>query len=186
MTAMSTRTPESTATDADELIRFGRIASVDLAAARCTVVIDEDAAEGESPPLRWLHGRAGQSSTWSPPSAGEEVVVLCPAGEIGSGVILRGLSNTDNPPSGSTLTELVKFADGAVLSYDPEAHQLAFTLPAGATLAIEATGGVTIDGDVSVTGTLTASVDVVGGGKSLKDHTHTGVQGGSGTSGPPV
>lgn len=43
-----------------------------------------------------------------------------------------------------------------------------------------------IDGDVTVDGTLTATVDVVGGGKHLKTHTHSGVQTGGGTSGPPV
>jgi phage gp45-like len=41
-------------------------------------------------------------------------------------------------------------------------------------------------GDVNVTGTLTASVDVVGGGKHLKTHAHGGVQTGSGNTGAPV
>lgn len=41
-------------------------------------------------------------------------------------------------------------------------------------------------GDINVTGTVTASTDVIGGGKSLKTHTHSGVQTGSGDTGPPV
>lgn len=45
---------------------------------------------------------------------------------------------------------------------------------------------VTVLGDVDVTGTVTAAVDVIGGGKSLKTHTHGGVQTGGGTTGPPV
>ena len=44
----------------------------------------------------------------------------------------------------------------------------------------------TFNGDVQVNGTLTATTDVIGGGKSLKTHTHSGVTPGSGTSGPPV
>jgi hypothetical protein len=64
-------------------------------------------------------------------------------------------------------------------------------------VTINAPGGLTIIGPVTingtlaqtgnqtVTGTLTATVDVVGGGKSLKTHTHTGVTTGSGTSGAP-
>lgn len=36
---------------------------------------------------------------------------------------------------------------------------------------------VSVDGDVEVKGTVTADVDVIGGGKSLKGHTHTGVHG---------
>ncbi|MDU7524850.1 MAG: hypothetical protein E7K72_26375, partial [Roseomonas mucosa] len=40
-------------------------------------------------------------------------------------------------------------------------------------------------GDVEVEGQVTASTDVVGGGKSLLSHRHTSVQNGSGVSGPP-
>lgn len=44
---------------------------------------------------------------------------------------------------------------------------------------------VEFTGDGHLAGTLTADVDVIGGGKSLKNHTHGGVAfGGSNTSGP--
>ncbi|WP_408586578.1 phage baseplate assembly protein V [Novosphingobium sp.] len=200
------RTPESTPTDPDQLIRFGAIASVDLAAGRCTVTIDEDGASGDAttPPIRWFEARAGATRTWSPPSEGEQVMLLCPAGEIGSAVALRGLSSNANPPAGDSLTELIKFADGAVLSYDPEAHALSFMLPAGATMEVEADGGVTITGDVTVdgnmtvlgdvattgditlSGALTADGDVTGEGTSLHTHQHKGVTTGTGHTGGPV
>ena len=45
---------------------------------------------------------------------------------------------------------------------------------------------VTVEGDLHCTGTITGDVDVVGGGKHLKTHTHGGVQTGGGTSGPPT
>lgn len=181
------RSPESTPSDPDELIRFGRIASVDLAAARCTVTLDEDGASGEAQtgPIRWIESRAGQTRTWSPPSVGEEVVLLCPGGMIGNAVALRGLANSDNPPPGSTRTEMVKFSDGAILSYNPEDHALLFTLPPGATLDMIATGGIRIEGDIALTGRLTASDDVIASGKSLKNHTHGGVQSGSSQTGAP-
>lgn len=41
-------------------------------------------------------------------------------------------------------------------------------------------------GDVNVDGTVTATTDVVGGGKRLKTHEHSGVTTGGGTTGPPV
>ena len=47
------------------------------------------------------------------------------------------------------------------------------------------TGNVHITGNVQVDQTLTATTDVVGGGKSLKSHTHGGVQTGSGNTGAP-
>lgn len=185
------RSPESTPSDPDELIRFGRIASVDLAAARCTVTLDEDGPDGGASgeavtgPIRWIEGRAGQTRTWSPPSVGEEVVLLCPGGMIGSAVALRGLANSDNTPPNTTRTEMVKFSDGAILSYNPEGHALAFALPAGATLGITSRGGITIEGDIALTGRLTASDDVIASGKSLKNHTHGGVQSGSSQTGAP-
>lgn len=46
------------------------------------------------------------------------------------------------------------------------------------------TGDVHIIGNVQVDETLTANTDVIGGGKSLKTHTHPGVTTGSGHTGP--
>lgn len=42
------------------------------------------------------------------------------------------------------------------------------------------------DGDINMSGTLTATNDVVGGGKSLKSHVHGGVQTGGGTTSSPL
>ena len=181
------RSPESTPSDPDELIRFGRIASVDLAAARCTVTLDDEGASGEAVtgPIRWVEGCAGQTRTWSPPSVGEEVVLLCPGGMIGSAVALRGLVNAGNPAAGDTLTEMIVFGDNAVASYDPSAHALLIELPGSGAVTITAPGGISIEGDMVITGRLTASDDVIASGKSLKNHTHGGVQSGSSQTGAP-
>jgi hypothetical protein len=56
---------------------------------------------------------------------------------------------------------------------------------------VEVNGNTTFNGNVSINGaatvsqTLTASVDVIGGGKSLKTHIHTGVTSGGGVTGLP-
>jgi hypothetical protein len=44
---------------------------------------------------------------------------------------------------------------------------------------------ITINSDVTVNGTLTATEDVVGGGISLKSHVHSGVTSGSSNTGSP-
>jgi len=176
------RTPEDIETDADGLIRLGTVASVDLAGARCTVRIDEDA---ESPPLRWIETRMGATRTWSPPSIGEQVLVLCPAGEIAAGIVLRGVASDAHPAPGTTLRELIRFADGAEIAYDPESHELEAVLPSGATAMLVADGGITITGDITLTGKLTASDDVIAGGISLKNHKHGGVQAGGAQTGAP-
>lgn len=54
------------------------------------------------------------------------------------------------------------------------------------------TGDIDVDGIVHTTGnidsdaTITAATDVVGGGKHLKTHVHSGVQAGGSNSGPPA
>lgn len=174
--------------DPSTLIRLGRISEVTLDPPRCKVRFsdpDDANEEGESPPIRWLANRAGKTKSWSPPSVGEEVLLLCPDGQIGNAVAMGGLSNNDNPAPGNSLAELVEYEDGAVVGYDPVTHALTAILPAGATALIEAPGGLTIRGDVTIEGSLTASDDVTAGGISLKSHHHTDVQPGSGITGDP-
>lgn len=179
------RNPQDAPTDPDQLIRLATVASVDLAAARCTLRL-ADGDDGETGPLPWLESRMGATRVWSPPTVGEQVLLLCAGGELGAGVILRGLFCDAFPPPGDSLTELILFGDGARLSYDPQAHALAFTLPAGATMAIEADGGIAITGDITLTGKLSATDDVVAAGISLKTHKHSGVQAGAAQTGVPV
>lgn len=175
--------------DPSTLIRLGQISEVTLSPPRCKVRFadPEDGGEGgETPPIRWLALRAGKTRAWSPPSVGEECVLLCPDGQIDNGVALLGLNNDTNPAPGSTLAELIEFEDGAVISYDPEAHALSAVLPAGATALIEAPGGLTIRGPVSIEGDVTVTGDVTADGTSLKTHRHSGVQSGSAQTTAPL
>lgn len=167
------------------LIRFGTIAEVDLAAGLCVVAC----GEVRSGKIRWLEGRAGATRTWSPPGIGEQVLLLCPEGDIKGGVALRGISSSAHPPAGNGPRELVEFGDGTILAYDPEAHLLEI-LVADGEMKVSAPNGITLTGPVKVDGTLsvtddvdvqgkvTASDDVLGGGKSLKSHKHGGVSAG--------
>lgn len=183
------RTPEDAPTDADALIRVVTVASVDLASGTCTVTLDDPDGGGDdavSAPVRWLHPRMGEMKAWAPPSVGEQGLLLCPAGELGAGIFVGGLHSNAFPPPIDEPVALVRFKDGATLSYDPDAHELLMQLPSGATTVLVSDGGVDIMGDVSITGTLAASVDVLADGKSLKSHKHGGVQGGAAQTGTPV
>lgn len=51
---------------------------------------------------------------------------------------------------------------------------------------VEFKSAVHFDDNVQVDKTLTATTDVIGGGKSLKNHLHTGVTSGTSNSGPPA
>lgn len=175
--------------DYGRMIRIGRVASVDLTAGTCTLTFgdpDGDDGEVESAAVPWAAPRAGKTRIWLPPSVGEQVLFLCPEGELAGAVPLGALWSDDHPAPGNSTRALIAFDDGAEFAYDPDAHHADIKLPAGATLAIEADGGVTIKGDVTITGKLTVSDDVIGGGKSLKGHTHTGVQSGGSQTGAPA
>ncbi|MBA4766079.1 MAG: phage baseplate assembly protein V [Porphyrobacter sp.] len=179
--------------DLASLIRIGTVLSVDLAEARCIVRFGDpdDPAPAQTTPIRWLTPRAGLTRVWSPPSVGEQVLLVCPDGQIGAAVAITGIVQDAFPPLGSTTAEMIEFADGARITYDPEASALTAELPAGGTAEIIADGGITLRGDVTIEGNvsvskaLTAAEDVVADGVSLIGHKHTDVQAGSALSGPP-
>lgn len=180
-----------------DLIRWARVVSVDRDAARCTV----DAGTGEAGPLPWLAGRAGAVRIWSPPTEGEQVMVLCPHGDIAAGVVLLGVFSDAMPAPSSDDLVLMQFDDGCALSYDQTAKELRADLPGGGKVFIVADGGVEIDGPLHVTGKITADDDlsvagdiavdrdvvaegdVKAGSISLTDHTHSGVQSGTSSTG---
>lgn len=176
------------------ILRLGTIESVDLAEATCRVRVGDNVT-GD---IAWLAPRAGELvRIWSPPSAGEQCLLFCAEGDTEAGIALVGLFSDAHPAPSSDPLVLVEFKDGSRFSYDPETHALKIQLAAGGSGEIEAPGGltlaadVTIDGDVAIsgkldaTGKVTSDDDVVGGGKSLKSHKHTGVVAGAAISGPP-
>lgn len=171
-----------------DLAREGRVVSVDLAAGTARVEFADDLTTGEIP---WLERRTGSTRTWSPPAIGEQVMVLAPEADTARGVIIGSLSSDAHPHPANDDSTLTEYEDRARIGYDPKTHTLTAILPAGATVRIDADGGLsfngdmTVDGDIRSTGTITAATDVVGGGKSLKDHVHLGVQSGSALSGKP-
>jgi phage baseplate assembly protein V len=142
----------------EEMLRFGVVKSVDLATGRVVVAVGEI----ETDDIRWLERRAGATRTWSPPSVGEQILLLCPSGEIAGAVALGGLSKEEFPPAGDSLRELVRFADGAVIAYDPEAHRLDLELPEDATINVTSPGGVTINTEAGVTISAASGVTVTG------------------------
>jgi phage baseplate assembly protein V len=189
------RQQEDIPADLSELIRLGTIATVDLAAATCTVRYgdpDDEGGGATTPPIRWLAMRAGKTRAWSPPSVGEQAVVLAPDGQLAGAVALVGIYSDEFPASGSTVAELVEFEDGAVIGYDPTAHALTAILPAAGTALIDAPGGmvfrgpVKIEGDVTLAGKLDATGDIKAGSVSLQTHRHGNVQSGSSQTGTPA
>jgi len=178
-----------------DLLRLGTIASVDLSAATCTVTTG-DVTTGDLP---WLAARAGGVRIWCPPTVGEQILLLCPEGDVEAGLVLPGVFSTANPaPSDQEHLFLVEFGDQAALSYDAAAHALVAQLPDGGTARVVAPGGLTVEGpvtikgpltvqdDIACSGSVTADGDVTGEGTSLKTHIHAGVTKGKDTTLAPL
>ncbi len=127
--------------------------------------------------IPWFCFRAGETIIRSRPSIGEQGLLLCPEGEMQAGVFLPGVTSDHFPlPAGDS--ELVQFADGCQISYDPVTHILRIAPPAGAKIQVLA--------DIDVSGDIHCDGDVFAGDISLKDHPHGGVEPGPGLSGKPL
>lgn len=179
----------------NNLLRDGVVTEVDHARQLCRI----SSGETHTDFIPWLVSAAGETIVWAPPTIGEQVKLLCGDGDLANAVVLRGLYSSQYPaPSTDPDVVLSQFKDGAVISYNAAAHALTAVLPAGGTVAVQADGGVTITGPVTilgdteitgqvrVNGKAVVSEDVVGGGISLKQHKHSAVQPGGGTSGAPL
>jgi phage baseplate assembly protein V len=175
---------------------IGLIIERDLANAAVRVKIDDDY---ETDWLPWRTSRAGSTRTWSPPSLGEQVAVICPYGDIEGAYVDTGLYSDDVAPPTDRDVDLIDFADGARVEYDAAAHHMKITLPAGgqvtltadSDVTINAQGGLTINGPVTINGDLTTNGkatitdDATIGGIGFLDHTHDKVKTGTDVSGKP-
>lgn len=163
-----------------ELLRYGTVETVDLAAGRVTVRLGEIVTH----PIRWMTGGAGDTRVWSRPVVGEQVMLLAPDGDLLGAIAIRGVTSIAHPHVGDEQREVVEFKDGTRVSHDPAAKAFRIEVAAGGTATVVAQT-ITLDGDVHVTGDVTVDGDVTAAGVSLRHHVHTGVTAGSSTSGEP-
>ena len=181
----------------ENLIRFGTIAEVDLNRACARVQSGGILTEF----LPFLTLRTGSTVTWSPPTAGEQCVILAMSGELTTACVLVGMYK-QNAPSNSTDEHVIQFADGAVIKYNQAAGELSVTgiksaqITAAKVINIDCPivnikgnvniqgaittsdngktpGNITISGKVEVKGSVESEGDVKAGNISLQNHTHT-------------
>ena len=132
----------------ENLIRFGTIHSVDHAKRRARVQTGNLVTDW----LGWLERRAGETTTWDPPTIGEQCAVFSPSGEPGNGLILYGVpSDKIDTPSHAPEKHVIRFPDGAIFSYDHAASHLSISgiqtaeVHAGKTMRFKAGESVTFD-----------------------------------------
>ncbi|WP_330926291.1 phage baseplate assembly protein V [Candidatus Sororendozoicomonas aggregata] len=137
--------------------------------------------------------RAGNNTSWHPLEEGEQVLVFSPDGNIAQGWVLGGCYSQAFPaPSANPDKTVHHFSDGGRFEYDRKAHHLDINLPAGATVNLNAVGGITFTGDLLVNGNITATKDITDKTRSMaadrdiyNQHQHKDVMPGQGTSGTP-
>lgn len=147
----------------ESLIRLGTIADVDHDAARVRVHTGSLTTTW----LPWLTDRAGQTTTWNPPTVGEQVIVLSPSGDPATGVVLLALFAANHPaPSSSPDTHVTDYPDGARIEYNHATGALSAT--GIQTALVHASTHVTVDcpdstftGNVVINGKLTVLGDAV-------------------------
>jgi hypothetical protein len=117
-------------------------------------------------------------------SGGVQVASDARMHDLSDAFAIIGPMSQANKISGiSTTKTQLRSNDGATfVELDPAGQIVNVTAPGGMTIT---TPTLHITGNVNCDKTVTGSTDVVGGGKSLKTHVHTGVQTGGGISGPP-
>lgn len=193
-------------------IRLGTIAEVDHAAARCRVQTGGLLTDW----LPWMAVRAGATRQWSPPSVGEQALLLSPSGHTGAGIVIPGLyADAHAAPSASPDEHVTDYPDGARIAYN---HATGALIATGIkTAQVQAAESVTLDtpqthitGELVVDGLITYRAGMSGvageGGSAitiegpliqtggplssngivLDTHHHTGVTPGGGETGDPT
>ncbi|PCJ33016.1 MAG: hypothetical protein COA90_00900 [Gammaproteobacteria bacterium] len=104
-----------------QLIEVGNIVSVNEATG--TYIVDIDGASTTE--LVATAPRAGSNKSGDLYEPGEQVLIVCPCGDLRQGIIIGAINSKLNPnPTNSKDVKNYKFEDGSVVSYDKQDHVL--------------------------------------------------------------
>lgn len=175
------------------MIQPGTIAAIDYTTARARVRV----GDWISAWLPW-QSRAGQVTSWCPPTVGEQCLLLSASGMPELGFILTGFySETYQPADQQPQTIALRLPDGAQLLYDCQSRTLGvagiqtITISNAQTITVESSDTVTIkapqlllQGELRVEGSIQATGDIQADGISLQQHRHQ-AQGSNAETSPP-
>lgn len=168
-----------------QLFEIGTIVGVDEAAGRYTVKIGDDDKDANTQYLPAVTQRAGTNKSGDLYEEGEQVLVVCLAGDLRQGIIIGALNSDTHPaPTTSKHIKNYTFEDGTVLSYNKQTHHLSATVKGSADIHCDDDVNVTSDKNVTVNATETLTLlaetinitssqgDAMINGVSLLNHTH--------------
>lgn len=120
-----------------------------------------------------------------PPVNGQHVIVQPIQGDGEQwAVIARTFTTQDTPPLSTATEKPIQQGEVALVTKGAVIHMIGDTVHIQAA-HIASKGEWKHDGILHTTGDITSDKDVIASGVSLKNHVHTGVKGGDGTSGKP-
>lgn len=128
----------------NNLIRIGTIAEVDHDRARARVKAGDNIT-GWQP---WITLRAGTTLEWDPPTVGEQVVLISPAGDLAQAVIVTGLFR-QNAPSTSADEHKRVYPDGSEITYDHAKKELVANLVGKVNVNITGNATVNVGGNAT-------------------------------------
>ncbi|PYD12394.1 phage baseplate assembly protein V [Pseudomonas syringae pv. pisi] len=139
--------------------------------------------------VRWHSVAAGKARHWRAPSMNEQGTLISASGDVSQGTFIPGLyGNAGVQPDNRDHVEVWRFDDGGSLIYDWQANTYTIDLPSGTVTvtvgassavvtddSISATSGtitakaatITLDGNVTISGTLAVVGDIRGGGQII-------------------
>lgn len=146
------------------MVRIGTVTEVDGARARVRF------GGNHSNWLPWCVARAGDDRDWQAPSIGEQVLLLSPSGDPAQAVIAGSLYQALHPaPSSDPNIRTIHFVDGTTITYDKEATNLDLSLAGSGTVNITAAGGVTVNasGGVTINANDGMTINAASGGVTI-------------------
>ncbi len=115
--------------EVSNMIRTGVVLAVQTSPPRLRV----RTGEIETDWIRWGERRAGAGiRTWEPPSIGEQVVLLCPEGDLAQAVAVCAIySDTHAAPASDADVQLTQYADGSIVEFNSQTSTLSVTVGSG-------------------------------------------------------
>jgi phage baseplate assembly protein V len=118
----------------NQMLRVGRVKDVDAEQVRASIYLDEV----ETGLLPVLQQRAGRDRDYWLPAKDEQVMVFCPDGEPGNGVIMGGYFSDNYPPPRRFNERAQVWRDSTVNQYNPDSKHQHIELSEDGTLFLTA------------------------------------------------
>lgn len=162
----------------DDATHYGIVKSVDYETGLAIV----DLGEIDTPPLPWGALATHVLKIWIPIFEGDQVKINAPNGDFEGALIEHCVFTDADMASCKGQNIKIELANADSIILNPLTGKMDIHLSQPIDIHVPQ---YNLTGDLNVTGTINATTDVIGGGKSLKIHKHTTVKAGTDISGAP-